>query len=91
MLIDSKKFDPKDLTASDGTTGLSGSLLAAFQDHKHRKDVFPRQDMLHESKTWKEYLVGDDYEEHWIHDKPVKKEKGRRKPPRKDSGSDYPL
>lgn len=56
-----KAFQPEDLAASDGTIGLSASLLNAQQYFVQNEDWFPRiqkERNRAKSKAWKEYLVG---------------------------------
>lgn len=66
ILTQDKGFKAKDLMPSDGTPGLSASLLAAFSDYVACKEVFPRQSSDTRIKARREYMVGDDYEEEWL-------------------------
>ncbi|KAF2162546.1 hypothetical protein M409DRAFT_27168 [Zasmidium cellare ATCC 36951] len=77
ILTQDKGFKAKELMPSDGTPGLSASLLKAFSDYVACREVFPRQSSETRTKARREYMVGEEYDEDWLED--VKKVKAKRK------------
>lgn len=69
--------DPNDLAPSDGTAGLSASLLAASRYWWLHEKVLPRHGQSETAQ--KEYLIGDDYEKHWLSSGKMRAKKAKKR------------